>query len=1017
MLARLFAFSALATVCAANMLVDNLRKLDTSSSRNRFEVSLPAKNDAQMLSLLQENPEWYVHWNFDGEHLISTLHKKAKVKHSAMSLLALYMTDEMSGSENPDDALQKTDQHVFNWKALSSENKDIINSIPTTVEVDTSTTQGIGACSEQKYVKDVSMREVNAKKVSVEPVCGECAPGCEECFGTTMDQCLKCTSTNTNGQVTPRLVLRLMDTPDICVTHTKCTDLGLIVGSGGKECEPNPEADDGGDGGQVLYQLSRMEEMEEFIKMRPITEGLRKDLGENATSEEEERVKFEKNLKDDLLAYQLSADSSYALSRDNTNDGNKLKEMIQKHDVDLDTGLKIPDDFQHHEEPYGYGNDETADFFGYAENMDAEDMDADNSSGNREQMATDKQNDLGYSGSSGDGSEFDQETNEPSGDGNNDGDGEPSGDGSDHDGEPSGDGSDGDHDGEASGDGSDRDGEINGMSFLETGTGLVGLNQMCSIYDSVWKNNVPVHRYAGGVIFGYSEGEDPALAAALNRHSSLVGKIDAIKAATVAHSQGVTKTIANTISAAKSTAESSDSLWCQGRAIVDGLKTMVDNNSGVKVFVTVAKHIVTFLTRTIGGNRLIREVFNLIRDVLNWIDRMRLRWDNALGRLKANNHYVNGFRAMCDFSTQFRKRLSLVQGLCHINSVLNSPGQCGLNQLVGSVGNPLNSARLAQKKAQLERYAIGKARSTVPSVGNVHLKFNAMRDTYNKMSTLSGWARLLSSKLTPFWNFLSQNHRIEIECYTHAWVGYKRRRRWSGAYRRNRRTCLLGPLTVNIQRIFNAFGSFLSRCLNFLQRIFQPIINLITSKIREFKTRAFDALTRQFNTHFNLDNLLVFPALLNGFDAKKAEAMSKVNDVFNDMTGAANAAIQKIRVEALGANGQCFPNRGAVASAADRLARDQATATTARPSYVAVRGGCASVSLAVLQFSWRLMCVTNVGVFCCGLNNSDIFSLFSFDSRDQWRRLPSVAERLEVWAEIHRYTPTAGDFYRQDVFS
>lgn len=59
--------------------------------------------------------------------------------------------------------------------------------------------------------------------------------------------------------------------------------------------------------------------------------------------------------------------------------------------------------------------------------------------------------------------------------------------------------------------------------------------------------------------------------------------------------------------------------------------------------------------------------------------------------------------------------------------------------------------------------------------------------------------------------------------------------------------------------------------------MFQPLIDAVNNEINILKTEALDWLEAKFNDAFDLDDLLVIPNLMAGFQNTKTEIMQKVN--------------------------------------------------------------------------------------------------------------------------------------------
>jgi len=62
-----------------------------------------------------------------------------------------------------------------------------------------------------------------------------------------------------------------------------------------------------------------------------------------------------------------------------------------------------------------------------------------------------------------------------------------------------------------------------------------------------------------------------------------------------------------------------------------------------------------------------------------------------------------------------------------------------------------------------------------------------------------------------------------------------------------------------------------------LKDMFQPLIDAVNTEIDNLQTVALDWLEDKFDDAFNLDDLLVIPNLIEGFQTTKTDVMSKVN--------------------------------------------------------------------------------------------------------------------------------------------
>ena len=69
-------------------------------------------------------------------------------------------------------------------------------------------------------------------------------------------------------------------------------------------------------------------------------------------------------------------------------------------------------------------------------------------------------------------------------------------------------------------------------------------------------------------------------------------------------------------------------------AIVEGLEAKIDDDSKLKKFLNLAKSVVDFLQQTIGSNDLVKKLFGLIKDLFQWMDKMRKKWADRLAKIQ-----------------------------------------------------------------------------------------------------------------------------------------------------------------------------------------------------------------------------------------------------------------------------------------------------------------------------------------------------------------------------------------------
>ena len=98
--ALLLAVAAVVSTTATNDMLQGktlLRKTKDMSSFVEVEaaVTLPMASHAVLMNAVRDHPHWFVHMNFDGEHIVGKLPRRAKVGEKAFSLLQMYMTAEL----------------------------------------------------------------------------------------------------------------------------------------------------------------------------------------------------------------------------------------------------------------------------------------------------------------------------------------------------------------------------------------------------------------------------------------------------------------------------------------------------------------------------------------------------------------------------------------------------------------------------------------------------------------------------------------------------------------------------------------------------------------------------------------------------------------------------------------------------------------------------------------------------------------------------------------------------------
>ena len=296
-------------------------------------------------------------------------------------------------------------------------------------------------------------------------------------------------------------------------------------------------------------------------------------------------------------------------------------------------------------------------------------------------------------------------------------------------------------------------------------------------------------------------------------------------------------------------------------AIVEGLEAKIDDDSKLKKFLNIAKSVVDFLQRTIGGNDLVKKLFGLIKDVFQWMDKMRKKWAGRLAKIQKEKAYTHGISKMCDFSNTVRTFLSKMQSMCFVNEVMNTGG-CRAKQLMNNVANDvkqITQAKIQQKSDQVKAFAKAMDdKKSETNAANAAEKLSPLENTFAFMGKALKLANTVNGKVAPLWDFLNRNHRIKFGCgclWSHCW-------------------CIMNT-TINIMNLFRRFSNILNRCLNFLKKMFQPLINFVNNKIDELKRNALDWLTRKFNNAFNLDEMLVIPKLMSGFQSKMGDYKQK----------------------------------------------------------------------------------------------------------------------------------------------
>jgi len=796
-------------------------------------IQLPAASHDDLMSLIRAHPTWFVHMNFDGEHTITKLPPAGNAGDTALNLLQLHIGMEL-GTRDENGMMEETQLHELDWSSLTDADKANVERIPSKVNVDTSATKGKKACPARSFIKTATFDEVDKTKVEVNPVCAKCAPHCEVCIGEGMDLCMKCAPEE--GQET--FLVRLVDDPDVCLTKEKCRSAGKKID--GVFCEDDYE----NTGGKVatddeIFEMAMEDEENADLHTLPIANSIMQANGKKTmkkkmfkkklhTLHEKEKQSYKKMQKLEEKETVSDESQEQESSPTSNSDSNqyKLEQMSGKLEGMNSVMSGLQKQMNKAEKQIDNMKKEN-----FEDGEDGEDDEADEA-------------DEAYE---------DNENNE---------------------------------------DDEDDEAELMQTNLLEIKSklqtsmksaaeqevGIPVIDDVCEVYKKGWTNNADVHKYLGGIIFGYNEGEDAKLKGALGSQTSFKKMYDTALAAPAAHEMGWGKKIAMVVDAEKSNAAAGDSFWCQSMAIVEGLEAKIDDDSKLKKFLNIAKKVVDFLQRTIGGNDLIKRLFGLIKDVFNWINKMRKKWADRLAKIQEHKGYKQGISKMCDFSVRVRTFLSKMQSMCFVNEVMNKGG-CQAKQLMNNVANDvrqITQAKMQQKSNQVKAFAKAMDdKKSETNAANAAEKLSPLENTFAFMGKALKLANTVREKVDPLWNFLEKDHRIKFGCACVPVPAYGRRRRWSGLYWGSPKCgCIIND-TVNIMNLFRRFSNILNKCLDFLKGMFQPLINFVNAKIDKLKREALDWLTRKFNNAFNLDEMLVIPKLMSGFQNKIGDYKQK----------------------------------------------------------------------------------------------------------------------------------------------
>ena len=161
----------------------SFKTIDINFLEARNKISLPMASHNELIETIRSHPDWFVHAVLDKKHVITKLPLGLKVGATATKLLHSFIQTE-AATRNEDGIWEATEQHAVVWNSLSHEHKEAIHTIPTTMTVDTSATTDPKTCGVGNFIKSIKFSEEDKTTVHVNPVCGECADGCEQCFGT-----------------------------------------------------------------------------------------------------------------------------------------------------------------------------------------------------------------------------------------------------------------------------------------------------------------------------------------------------------------------------------------------------------------------------------------------------------------------------------------------------------------------------------------------------------------------------------------------------------------------------------------------------------------------------------------------------------------------------------------------------------------------------------------------------------------------------------------------------------------
>jgi len=306
MLSVLLLVAAVVSTTAANgrlsLKQPSQNRMRVQSNGNTLglqEITLPMDSHAELMNTVRDHPDWFVHMNFDGEHIVSKLPRNAMVGEKALSLLQIFMTAELE-SRDEDGVWESTEQHALDWSSLSNEDQMLIETISTKMEVDTSGTKE-GACGKNNYVAEAKYHEETSTKVQINAECKPCAEGCEKCFGDDMDSCTKCQFTEGEDN----FLVRLVSDPDVCFTEHQCIQDGKIPNRESWVCEEDENATGGKHLSDAeLFEQGANELVDEQMDTYPLVNAMNKAAGGKSMNKKATAKLLKDNIEDNKKAYE-----------------------------------------------------------------------------------------------------------------------------------------------------------------------------------------------------------------------------------------------------------------------------------------------------------------------------------------------------------------------------------------------------------------------------------------------------------------------------------------------------------------------------------------------------------------------------------------------------------------------------------------------------------------------------------------------------------------------------------------